>query len=41
MEIQKITNLLNGSDHEISKFATKKGILLIMNQEVIIDMKIQ
>ena len=41
MEAQKIKNFLNGSDNEISKFATKKGTLLIMNQKVIIGMKIQ
>ena len=31
METQKIVNILNGSDNEKSKFATKNGILLIMN----------
>ena len=36
METQKIVNLLNGSDNEHSKFATKNGILLIVNQKVII-----
>ena len=36
METQKIVNLLNGSDTENSKFATKNGILLIVNQKVII-----
>ena len=36
METQKIVNLLNGSDNENSKFATKNGILLIVNQMVII-----
>ena len=35
METQKIVNLLNGSDNENSKFATKNGILLIVNQKVI------
>ena len=29
-------NLLNGSDNENSKFATKNGTLLIVNQKVII-----
>ena len=36
METQKIVNLLNGSDNENSKFATKSGTLLIVNQKVII-----
>ena len=35
METQKIINLLNGSDNENSKFATKNGILIV-NQKVII-----
>ena len=41
MEAQKIVNLLNGSDNENSKFATKNGILLIVNQMVIIHTIIQ
>ena len=41
METQKIVNLLNGSDNENSKFATKNGILLIVNQKVIIHSKMQ
>ena len=41
METQKIINLLNGSDNENSKFTTKKWLLLIMNQKVIIHTKIQ
>ena len=36
METQKIVNLLNGSDNENSKFATKNGILLTASQMVII-----
>ena len=36
METQKIVNLLNGYDNDNSKFATKKGILLTVNQMVII-----
>ena len=32
---QKIINLLNGSGNEHSKFATKNGMLLIVNQKVI------
>ena len=35
METQKIVNLLNGSDDENSKFATKNGMLFIVNQKVI------
>ena len=41
METQKIVNLLNGSDNENSKFATKNGMLLTVNQRVIIHIKIQ
>ena len=41
METQKIIILLNGSDNENSKFATKNGILLIVNQMVIIHTIIQ
>ena len=41
METQKIINLLNGSDNENSKFATKNGILLIVSQMVIIHTIIQ
>ena len=41
METQKFVNLLNGSDNENSKFATKNGILLIVNQMVIIHTIIQ
>ena len=37
METQKIVNLLNDSDNENSKFATKNGILLIVNQMVTIQ----
>ena len=40
METQKIINLLNGPDNENSKFASKIGILLTMNQKVIIYAKI-
>ena len=35
METQNIVNLLNGSGNENSKFATKNGVLLIVNQKVI------
>ena len=38
METQKIVNLLNGSENEYSKFATKNGILLIVSQKVITDL---
>ena len=42
METQKIINLLNNSENEYSKFAKKKnGMLLIVNQKVIIHTKIQ
>ena len=41
METQKIVNLLNGSDNENLKFTTKNGMLLIMNQNLIIHTKIQ
>ena len=41
METQRIVNLLNDSNNENSKFATKNGILLIMNQRVTIHTKIQ
>ena len=41
METQKTLNLLNGSDNENSKFATKNGILLIVNQMLIIHTIIQ
>ena len=36
METQKIVNLLNGSNNDNSKFATKKWLLLIVNLIVII-----
>ena len=36
METKKIINLLNNSDNENSSFATKNGILLIVNQKVFI-----
>ena len=35
METQKIVNLLNDSNYENSKLATKNGILLIVKQKVI------
>ena len=35
METKKIVNLLNGPDNKNSKFATKNGILLIVNQKLI------
>ena len=41
METQKIINLLNVSDNENSKFATKNGILLIAYQKVVIHMKMK
>ena len=41
MEAQKIVNLLNNPENEYSKFVTKNGSLLTVNQKVIIQMKIQ
>ena len=41
METQKIVNLLNSPENEYSKFATKNGTLLTVNQKVVIRMKIQ
>ena len=37
METQKIVHLLNGFDNKESKFATKNGTLLTVNQKVIIQ----
>ena len=39
METQKIVNLLNDSNNENSKFATKNGMLLTVNQKVFIHTK--
>ena len=41
METQKIINLLNSTENEYSKFASKNGTLLTVNQKIIIHMKIQ
>ena len=41
METQKIVNLLNDSNNENLKFATKNGMLLTVSQKVIIHTKIQ
>ena len=41
METQKIVNLINVSDNEKSKFAIKNGMLLTVNQKVIIHTPIQ
>ena len=41
METQKIVHLLNDTDNKNSKFATKNGMLLTVNQKVIIHTKIQ
>ena len=41
MEIQKIINLLNNTENEYSKFATKNGTSLIGNLKVAIHMKTQ
>ena len=37
METQKVVNLLNGSDNENSKFATKNGMLMTVSQMAIIQ----
>ena len=41
MGTQKIVNLLNGSNNEYAKFATKNGVLLAVNQKVIIHTPMQ
>ena len=41
MEAQKIVNLLNDSDNENSKFATKNGTSLTVNQKVIIHTELE
>ena len=41
MDTQKILNLLNSSENEYLKFATKNGTLLTMNRMAIIHRKIQ
>ena len=41
METQKIVHLLNDSDNENSKFETKNGMLLTVNQKVFIHTKIK
>ena len=41
METQKIINLLNSSDNEYSKFATKNVMLMTVNQKVVIHITIQ
>ena len=41
MDTQKTVNLLNGFDNENAKFATKNGMLMIVNQKVIIHRMIQ
>ena len=41
METQKIVTLLNGSDNENSKFATKSGIFWTVSQKVVIQKMIQ
>ena len=41
METQKIVNLLNGSDNEDSKLATKNSMLLTVSKKVIIHTAIQ
>ena len=41
MGTQKIVTLINGSENENSKFATKKGMLLTVSQKVSIHTTIQ
>ena len=41
MEAQKIVNLLNNTDNENSKFATKNDLLLTENHNVIIQTKMK
>ena len=41
METQKISNFLNSSENEYSKFAEKNGTLLAVNQKVTVHTKIQ
>ena len=41
MERKKIINLLNNSENEYSKFATKNGMLLTENQKVFVQKIIQ
>ena len=41
METQKTVNLLNGSENEYKKFATKNGMLLTVSQNVSIPTIIQ
>ena len=41
MEPQKIINLLNSSDNEYLKFATKNGAILTVNQKVLLQKLIQ
>ena len=41
MKTQKIVNLLNGSNNEHSRLATKTGMLLTVSQKVIIHTKIK
>ena len=38
--MQKIANLLNSSGNQFSKFATKNGALLTVNQMVVIRNKV-
>ena len=41
METQESVNLLNSSENDYSKFATKNGTLLTVKQRVTIHIKIQ
>ena len=41
MGTQEVVNLLNSSENEYSKFATKNSMLLTVSQKVFIHIKIQ
>ena len=41
MKTQKIVNLLSDIDHANLKLATKNGVLLIVNEKVVIHTKIR
>ena len=41
METQKVANLLDSSENEHSKFATKNGKLMVLKQRLAIHTKIQ
>ena len=41
METQKVVNLLNSSENEFSRLATKNGTLLTVTQRITIHTEIQ